>query len=234
MKRARLDPKEAEMESLFAIERELVPEPEQVRHRAIQRARASLPRLLPVQLSSRAPRPRRTRIGHVAAAAVLLSGLCALAFETGYRMKNRTSAVPAPAPAATPSVVVVSAPAPPSANAPSVDLEPPLAEPRPAKAKPAAAARSATDAYAMELRVLQPAQQAVARPDFASALGAIAEHQRRFPSGKLAEEREALRVKALLGLGRTAEAQRAGVAFRQRFPNSALRGRIDKMLGKAK
>ncbi len=82
----------------------------------------------------------------------------------------------------------------------------------------------------MELRVLQPAQQAVNRQDYASALGAIAEHQRRFPSGRLAEEREALRVKALLGLGRTAEAERAGVAFGERFPQSALRGRINRML----
>ena len=82
----------------------------------------------------------------------------------------------------------------------------------------------------MELRVLQPAQRAVARKDFASALAAISNHQRRFPSGRLAEEREALRVKALLGLGRAAEAERAGVAFGTRFPKSALVGRIDEML----
>jgi hypothetical protein len=86
----------------------------------------------------------------------------------------------------------------------------------------------------MELRVLQPAQRAVAQGSFASALAVIAEHQRRFPSGRLAEEREALRVKALLGLGRSAEAQRTGAAFRKRFPRSALHGRIDEMLGTRK
>ena len=63
------------------------------------------------------------------------------------------------------------------------------------------------------------------------ALAAIAEHQRRFPSGQLAEEREALRVKALLGLGRMSEAQSAGATFRERFSSSALRERIDEMLG---
>jgi len=98
------------------------------------------------------------------------------------------------------------------------------------KAKPGAEERSESDVYAMELRILQPAQQAVARGDFGSALAAIADHRRQFPAGRLAEEREALRVKALLGLGRTAEAERAGVAFRSRFPRSALRGRMDEML----
>jgi outer membrane protein assembly factor BamD (BamD/ComL family) len=92
--------------------------------------------------------------------------------------------------------------------------------------------KAATDSeiYAMELRVLQPAQRALARKDYASALASVAEHQRRFPSGRLAEEREALRVKALLGLGRDTEAKRAGTAFRTRFPQSALGGRMDEML----
>jgi hypothetical protein len=101
-----------------------------------------------------------------------------------------------------------------------------------AQAQPAKSAKPATDSeiYAMELRVLQPAQRAVARQDFASALASTAEHQRRFPTGRLAEEREALRVKALLGLGRDGEAKRAGSAFRKRFPDSALGGRMDEML----
>jgi hypothetical protein len=86
----------------------------------------------------------------------------------------------------------------------------------------------------VELRVLRPAQQAEWRGDFASALAAIADHQRRFPSGQLAEEREGLRVRALLGLGRIAEAQAAGAAFRRRFPHSALLERIDAMLEKHK
>jgi hypothetical protein len=228
------DPELAEIRSLFSIERELVPEPVETRNRAIQRAQAALPRFLPVQVASRSPRPRLVRVGQAAAAAVLLTGLCALAFQAGYHMKSHGSAAPASVPAVTPSVIVVSVPAPPSASSPSTDPERPLAEPSPAKATAARPVRSAVEAYAAELRVLQPAQQAVARHDFASALAAIAEHQRRFPSGRLAEEREALRVKALLGLGRTAEADRAGAAFGEHFPKSALRGRIDAMLRKQK
>jgi hypothetical protein len=82
--------------------------------------------------------------------------------------------------------------------------------------------------------VLQPARQAVARNDFGAALAAISEHQRRFAAGRLTEEREALRVKTLLGLGRVAEARAVGATFRERFPRSVLLGRIDEMLGNRK
>ena len=63
---------------------------------------------------------------------------------------------------------------------------------------------------------------AVARQDFGAALAPIAEHVRRFAHGHLAEEREALRVKALSGLGRSEEARRAANAFESRFPRSVL------------
>jgi outer membrane protein assembly factor BamD (BamD/ComL family) len=81
---------------------------------------------------------------------------------------------------------------------------------------------SAADAYALELRILERARAAVAAGDFSAALRAIANHQRRFPAGRLQEEREALRVKALSGLGRSDEARRAAERFRERFPRSVL------------
>jgi outer membrane protein assembly factor BamD (BamD/ComL family) len=70
--------------------------------------------------------------------------------------------------------------------------------------------------------LLQPARQAVSLGNFASALGSIAAHERRFPNGRLAEEREALRVKALRGLGRADDARRAATEFRKQFPRSVL------------
>ena len=73
-----------------------------------------------------------------------------------------------------------------------------------------------------ELLLLRPARAAVARGDFAAALHPIAEHARRFKDGRLAEEREALRVKALVGLGRTDEARLAAAGFRAHFPHSVL------------
>ena len=73
-----------------------------------------------------------------------------------------------------------------------------------------------------ELRLLRRARVAVARNDFAGAMAPIAEHTRRFRDGHLVEEREALRVKALAGLGRVDEARRAAAAFKARFPHSVL------------
>jgi hypothetical protein len=177
------------------------------------------------------------------AAAVLLPALCAAAFYAGYQIRNKSTpaATPAPdaavppAPVPAPSVVVALVPVDPSTGA-LVNTGTALRDLEVTPARPIVSAKAVTEieAYALELQVLQPARQAVAQGHFAGALGTIAEHQRKFPTGKLAEEREALRVKALVGLGRTAEAQRAGAAFRARFPRSALLGRIDEMLGNAK
>lgn len=234
----RLEPNPKDTELLLAAEREIVPEPDDFRERAFERARASLPRDPPVRLAWRAPKSHRVTIGLAAAAAVIVFALCAVAFMAGYRMRAKDGATMGPRPALAPAAV-----APPVSVAPAAGLpegavlpvssaagSPPGGTPRQPKPK---ADRSVidTESYGMERRILEPAQQAVARREFGAALPAIAEHQHRFPAGQLAEEREALRVKALVGLGRMAEAQRAGAAFRERFPHSALLGRIDEMVG---
>jgi hypothetical protein len=69
---------------------------------------------------------------------------------------------------------------------------------------------------------LDRARAAVEREEFAAALSPLAEHARRFENGWLTEEREALRVKALAGLGRDDEARRVAAAFEARFPRSPL------------
>jgi outer membrane protein assembly factor BamD (BamD/ComL family) len=81
-----------------------------------------------------------------------------------------------------------------------------------------------------ELRLLIRARQADARGDFSSVLPVLAEHQRLFPAGRLAEEREVLRVKALVGLGRNDEARQTADNFRRRFPRSVLLHRVEDML----
>ncbi|HVV52091.1 MAG TPA: hypothetical protein VHO06_20655 [Polyangia bacterium] len=86
-----------------------------------------------------------------------------------------------------------------------------------------------TDADREERRILEPARVAVARGDFAAAMPPIAEHARRFKRGRLAEEREALRVEALAGLGRRDEANRAAAAFVTRFPRSPLLSTIGRL-----
>ena len=58
--------------------------------------------------------------------------------------------------------------------------------------------------------------------DFAAAMVPLVEHARRFKNGQLTEEREALRVKALSGLGLRDEVRRAAAEFEARFPRSPL------------
>ena len=237
MNRVSPEPSLSEVESVLAIERGIIPESSDFRQRVIERARASLPR----HVAPLAAPSRRVRFG-VGAAAVVLPALCAAAFFAGYRVKNRNVEPGNQLPATPPSIVVQQIPAPSVVVAliPVDSAGSPLSTNaevvRAARPGPSGAAKSAIDidGYTKELRVLQPARQSVAQQDFSSALSAIAEHQRQFPSGRLTEEREALRVKALLGLGRTAEAQRAGAAFRARFPRSPLLGRMEEMLGNQK
>ncbi|HMA93618.1 MAG TPA: hypothetical protein VKP30_13085, partial [Polyangiaceae bacterium] len=188
------------------------------------------------------PSPRRLSLGLTAAAVVMLSGLCAAGFVVGYQSKNGSTAkvvaegwsaspgvsqlVPAP------SVVVALIPVPASTLSASSNSETVVHSPRVSHQTQADRATSATngEAFAVELRVLQSARQAVARHEYSTAVAIIAEHRRLYRHGVLTEEREALRIKALVGLGRVLEAERAGSAFRERFPRSALIGRIDEML----
>jgi len=82
-----------------------------------------------------------------------------------------------------------------------------------------------------ELLLLQGARAAVAASDFATARNALQEHARRFPAGQLTEEREALRVKTLIGLGRPQEARQAARAFEARFPGSVLGPAVSSLTG---
>ncbi len=94
---------------------------------------------------------------------------------------------------------------------------------------PAKPTLSSADAARAELNLLRQARAAVAREDYAGALSPIAEHARRFKDGRLTEEREALRVKSLAGLGRSEDARRAATAFRTRFPRSVLLPAVSQM-----
>ena len=78
-----------------------------------------------------------------------------------------------------------------------------------------------------EIELLERAHLEYARRDFSVALALVREHARRFPRGPLAEEREALRVESLVGLGLTAEARRLAAAYAARFPRSVLLSRVE-------
>lgn len=104
---------------------------------------------------------------------------------------------------------------------------------RPSAAAPEAPVESAraasTDPTSMseEASLLQSAQRALASGHATAALGLLAEHERRFPSGVLAEERRVAKVLGLCALGRREEATILARAFVARSPRSVLIPRLE-------
>jgi outer membrane protein assembly factor BamD (BamD/ComL family) len=65
----------------------------------------------------------------------------------------------------------------------------------------------------------------------ADALKTLAEHERRFPTGSLAEERLAARVQALCMLGRTADAKSDLMRLTRAYPRSPQLERARRVCG---
>jgi hypothetical protein len=225
-----LEPLSPEIERLLAAERKLMPALPEHRARAMARARGALQGrdAAIVRLSWR-------RVPATLAATLVL-GAAALSFAA-WRVRHGEDAPPpsairAPAPA--PTLVSAVARTPDAAPSPMVegpargsDATPRAVTDAPApqlKEDKTAPQRRApeVDAYAAELVLLQQARAAVAAARFSAALDSISEHERRFPAGRLREERDALRVKALAGLGRGDDARVAAERFRGRYPRSVL------------
>jgi outer membrane protein assembly factor BamD (BamD/ComL family) len=83
---------------------------------------------------------------------------------------------------------------------------------------------------ATERTLIETARSALARRDGVAVLQAVDRHAALFPSGQLAEEREALAVQALVITGRADEARARADRFRQRFPNGLYRPIVDAAL----
>jgi hypothetical protein len=213
-------PLPAEVAGLLDHERDIQPVAAAVRARAIARAQAILTARY-VTSSSRLVAAPRIRWA-VAAALVCMAGAAvgAGAYEIRARIIDAT---PAGRPALPSVAIAATRPTSPEPEAPIADAPPAPSDTR------ATPRLSRADAARAELRLLRQARAAVAREDYAAALPPIADHVRRFKDGRLAEEREALRVKALAGLGRTDDAQRAAAAFRARFPRSVLLSAVGRM-----
>lgn len=71
-----------------------------------------------------------------------------------------------------------------------------------------------------ELSLLRRARAALTGGTHAEALALLAEHEQRFPTGHLAEERMVLRVQALRAIGRRDEARVAAARFAAQHPGS--------------
>jgi hypothetical protein len=81
-----------------------------------------------------------------------------------------------------------------------------------------------------ERSLVERGRAAIARRDAISALEALTAHERSFPNGALAEEREVLVIQALALAGRGADARRRARDFGQRRPNSVFTRRIEETL----
>lgn len=218
--------------NLLAYERDIVPQGEMVKARMLARARETLQQAVVFPLAPRRPRVH-TRVFYAAAAGVALMAGAAAA----YQMLRQPEPAPS-APQAAPKGygrVLRSKPATPPESAPLVVPEaappsgPSLEEPTPSRRL-----ASKNEARAEELRLLVRARRADARGDYAAVLSVLAEHERRHPTGRLAEEREVLRIKALVGLGRVDEARQLGATFHRQFPHSVLLHKVEDMLSSSR
>jgi hypothetical protein len=223
-----------EVEAMLAHERSIVPQVAIVRARALSRARAALWEcdwaLLP------APgRPRRLFVAAAASVALLASAAAA------YQLTRAPSPEPERG-ARTPQSMWYAQAVPPSATA---EPAAPSAEKLASARAPASAGTLPTKTSGVglqasqpgqedggfgELRMLERAQKSDARRDFAAVLSVTTDIERRYPAGRLREERDALRLRALVGLGRGSEARLLATRFRHDFPRSVLLPKLDEML----
>jgi len=215
-------PFEPDVEALLARGRIVKPVPDVVRARSLARARAAIAAAVTPHPEALPTRWRRALPVALAASIALAVGAAGAVAALRSRAPEVRVPTPPVRPAVTPPVRAPMLASPPAVIAPQ-DNSPP----RPPRAPRAV---SPQESYAAELELLQRAQVAYAGQDFSGALALVAEHGRRFPSGRLAEEREALRIRSLAGSGRTDEAARAMAAFAERFPRSVLLPRLSREL----
>jgi len=86
------------------------------------------------------------------------------------------------------------------------------------------------DTVVEEIALLESAQYAASRNDHRTVLIITSDHESRYPSGRLSEEREALRIRAMIGLGNLDRARQTAARFRRTFPRSVLLPKLDDMV----
>ena len=90
----------------------------------------------------------------------------------------------------------------------------------------APAPTSPDTSLAAELALVRSVRTAIDRDDPDAALAAVAEHERRFPTGQLVEERKSLRVEALCRAGKAPQARAEAQVFLRDHPSSPHADRV--------
>jgi len=152
-----------------------------------------------------------------------VSATASLAQTVASAVPSASAASSTELPASTPVPMPVPAPASAASAAAS-----PLVAPRDGanrSAEPARAVTRSHDGLAEEVALLSRAETELHAGRPSQALVAIAEHQRKFPRGSLAEERTAAKIQALCALGRNEEANAQLRQLLHISPKSALEER---------
>ena len=205
--------------------------PEPVRERLGARV-AAIPFVIPAgwpSATTAAPRSMGRRLAHllghrlsVAAVSLGVGGGVGAKIEAVaiHRSTRPPAAVQAPvAAAAVPAPVPVPVATPEAPAERTADKSPRRDRPRERVQAPDVPA-PAPSTLAAERTLLETARTALTRGNASEALDALSRHERLFAHGELAEERESLRVQALLLAGRREEARAAAQRFEAKYPKS--------------
>jgi len=168
----------------------------------------------------------------------LAAGLALVTAAVGYGVLSgpRTVVSSSPTSVASQEATPTSTATPTAEQAPSTDVTaaPTNAAPsatqasmHPVAPQPSAAASAAPRP---EIEILREAQ-AAAGSSPARALALADEHERSYPNGSLGQEREMIRIQALVALGRRDEARARAASFKAAHPGSAYAQRIDDVVG---
>lgn len=174
--------------------------------------------------------PLRHAIGGMVATS-LIGALVGAGVVTGLAPTSERRAAPATSISVQPASLASSAPSLPSSPTPAPSALPSSRAPsRAPTAEPILDAR----ALAAERALVDVARAALARGEPEQALDAVARHEREYPDGRHAEEREAIAVRALARAGRVDEAKRRGARFFTTYPNSLAGPAVKAALESAK
>jgi hypothetical protein len=214
------------VEALLAHERTIVPCAPLLRARSFARARHALLSGTALALAPSVAQHRSHRLLFGTTAGIAMLTSAAGAYQLGRRAAEppATVAIVQPRQAGSP-------PPPPPAATGTLVRSPATPTRAAARGRPLPGAASEPDTVSDdELRLLELARTAALRRTPATVVAIAAEHASRYPASRLAEDREALRLHALIALGRRPEARKAAERFRREFPRSVLLGRLEEML----
>ena len=155
------------------------------------------------------------------------AGVVVVARDRLHAQREQPAAVAAPAPSTSqpetpmPSVAIVS----PDTTAPATHDS---SEPMKHVAKTLEPARQPPPPVPRELELLTAAQAALRAHDFARALALADRHAGLYATGTFAEEREAIAIEAMCGLGQQDRARSRLTAFTARYAHSGYRARLER------